>query len=98
MTTTMEGTLVYLTKEQKKQLSAKARERGTKVAAEIRRAVDVYLMGISPEEMELLDDATRRAKEDIDAMIAALRRSNDRSDHIFAQIRKLQTQHERRMG
>jgi hypothetical protein len=65
----MQSTMVYLTPEQKTGLAKRARERKTKVAAEIRSAVDAYLAGITPQELELLDAATRRAKEEIDAMI-----------------------------
>ena len=65
----MQSTMVYLTAEQKEGLARRARERNTKVAAEIRSAIDAYLAGITPQELELLDVATRRAKQDIDAML-----------------------------
>lgn len=65
----MQSTMVYLTAEQKEGLARRARERKTKVAAEIRSAVDAYLTGVTQQEIELLDAATRRAKEDIDAML-----------------------------
>lgn len=65
----MQSTMVYLTAEQKEGLARRARERKTKVAAEIRSAVDAYLTGVTQQELELLDAATRRAKEDIDAML-----------------------------
>ena len=65
----MQSTMVYLTPEQKEGLARRARERKSKVAAEIRSAIDAYLAGVTPQEIELLDAATRRAKEDIDAML-----------------------------
>lgn len=65
----MQSTMVYLTAEQKQGLARRARERNTKVAAEIRSAIDAYLAGVTPQELELLDVATRHAKLDIDAMI-----------------------------
>ena len=52
---TMELTQVYLERGQKKGLQARARANGTKVAEEVRRAVDAYLSsGISPEDLRLL--------------------------------------------
>ncbi|MGH8689259.1 MAG: hypothetical protein ACREVQ_16270 [Burkholderiales bacterium] len=65
----MQSTMVYLTSEQKTGLARRAQQRKTKVAAEIRSAVDAYLAGVTPQELELLDAATRRAKVDIDAMV-----------------------------
>jgi hypothetical protein len=65
----MQSTMVYLTQEQKSGLARRAQQRKTKVAAEIRSAVDAYLAGVSPQDLELLDAATRRAKEEIDAML-----------------------------
>ena len=65
----MQSTMVYLTQEQKSGLARSAQLRNTKVAAEIRSAVDAYLAGITPQELELLDAATRSAKLEIDAMV-----------------------------
>lgn len=65
----MQSTMVYLTPEQKTGLAKRAQQRKTKVAAEIRSAVDAYLAGATPQELELLDAATRRARDEIDAMI-----------------------------
>ena len=44
-------------------------------------ALVAYLAGITPQELELLDAATRRAKEDIDAMI-------ETADEILASHRR----------
>ena len=65
----MQSTMVYLTSEQKSGLAKRAQQRKTKVAAEIRSAVDAYLAGVTPQELELLDAATRHAKVEIDAML-----------------------------
>jgi hypothetical protein len=65
----MQSTMVYLTPEQKSGLAKRAQQRKTKVAAEIRSAVDAYLTGATPQELEMLDAATRRAKVEIDAML-----------------------------
>ncbi len=65
----MQSTMVYLTSEQKSGLAKRAQQRKTKVAAEIRSAVDAYLAGVTPQELELLDAATRHAEVEIDAML-----------------------------
>jgi len=65
----MQSTMVYLTPEQKSGLARRAQQRKTKVAAEIRAAVDAYLAGATPQELELLDAATRRAQAEIAAML-----------------------------
>lgn len=81
--------MVYLTPEQKEGLARRARERRTKVAAEIRSAVDAYLAGITPQELELLDVATKRAKEDIDAMIETADEILRTHERFMKEIRKL---------
>ncbi|MEW6689649.1 MAG: hypothetical protein AB1452_11225, partial [Pseudomonadota bacterium] len=58
-----------LTQEQKTGLARRAKQRRTKVAVEIRAAIDAYLAGVTPQELELLDAATRRAQADIDDMV-----------------------------
>jgi hypothetical protein len=73
----MQSTMVYLTQEQKSGLARRAQQRKTKVAAEIRSAVDAYLAGVTPQELELLDAATRSAKAEIDAMVKT-------ADEMFA--------------
>jgi hypothetical protein len=65
----MQSTMVYLTQEQRAGLARRAKQRRTKVAAEIRAAIDAYLAGVTPQELELLDAATRRAEADIDEML-----------------------------
>jgi hypothetical protein len=65
----MQSTMVYLTQEQRTGLAKRAQQRKTKVAAEIRSAVDAYLAGVTPQELDVLDATTRRAKEEIDAMV-----------------------------
>ena len=65
----MQSTMVYLTREQRTGLARRARQRRTKVAAEIRSAIDAYLAGVTPQEIELLDTATRKAQEEIEAMV-----------------------------
>jgi hypothetical protein len=43
-------------------LQKRAKARGAKVAEEIRKAIDAYPAGLTAEELELLDAATRSAK------------------------------------
>jgi len=85
----MQSTMVYLTSRQKSGLEARARSNGTKVAAEIRNAIDAYLVGITPQELDLLDAATRRAEDDIRAMIATIDATNARIARRHAEMRRL---------
>ncbi|HEX6136620.1 MAG TPA: hypothetical protein VF059_03130 [Casimicrobiaceae bacterium] len=82
----MELTQVYLEHEQKKGLQARARANGTKVAEEVRRAVDAYLAGISTEDLRLLDEGTRKAERHLKEMATDLDRINARLDAAFAQL------------
>jgi hypothetical protein len=83
---TLELTQIYLEREQKKGLQAKAKANGTKVAEEVRRAVDAYLAGISPEELRLLDAGTRKAERHLKEMADELDRINKKLDAAFAQL------------
>lgn len=65
----MRSTMVYLTQEQKSGLARRAKQRRTKVAAEIRAAIDAYLAGVTPHELDLLAAVTLRAKEEIEATV-----------------------------
>jgi F0F1-type ATP synthase membrane subunit b/b' len=73
---TMQLTQVYLEREQKKALQARAKANGTKVAEEVRRAIDAYLSGISPDDLRLLDAGTRKAERDLVEMADELARLN----------------------
>ena len=53
-------------------LQSRARAHGTRVSEEIRSAVDAYLAGITADELQLLDTASRAAAADLDAMRATL--------------------------
>jgi hypothetical protein len=83
---TMELTQVYLEPSQKKALQAKARAHGTKLAEEVRRAVDAYLAGVSPEELNLLDAGSRKAARHLAEMSEELERINVRLDEAFATV------------
>jgi hypothetical protein len=82
-------TNVYLEQGQKKAIGRKAKENGTNLSVEIRRAVDTYLAGLGAEELRLLDAATRQAKIEIDQMNAVLDAGQARARRFFTQIEKL---------
>jgi guanylate kinase len=86
---TMQLTQVYLEPKQKQALQRRARARGTKLAEEIRKAVDAYLVGLSAEELEVLDAATLEAKRHLDAMSEELDRVNRKVDRTLAEIDRL---------
>ena len=82
----MELTQIYLAQDQKKALRAKAKANGTKVAEEVRRAVDAYLAGISAEDLQLLDAGTRKAERNLAEMAADLDRLNAALDAAFVEL------------
>ncbi|MGH8802300.1 MAG: hypothetical protein ACREX6_08410 [Casimicrobiaceae bacterium] len=82
----MELTQIYLERDQKKRLQARAKANGTRVAEEVRRAVDAYLSGISPEDLHLLDEGTQRAAKQLAEMASDLDRINARLDRSFARL------------
>ncbi len=79
-------TQVYLEPRQKAALQKRAKAKGTKVAEEIRKAIDAYLAGVTAEELELLDAATRAAKLQLDEMAAELEGINRRVDATLAEM------------
>jgi hypothetical protein len=89
--TSLTLTQVYLEPEQKRALQERAKARGTKLAEEIRSAVDAYLAGVTAEELELLDAATREAKTHLDAMLARLDEANRKLDAVFAERERLRS-------
>ena len=93
---TMELTQVYLEREQKKALQQRAKANGTKVAEEVRRAVDAYLAGISPDELRLLDEGTRKAERHLKEMAVELDRVNARLDEAFAKLSRKQQNRQRK--
>jgi len=83
---TMQLTQIYLERDQKKALQARAKANGTKVAEEVRRAVDAYLAGIGPADLQLLDSGTRKAAHQLAEMADELDRINARLDAAFARL------------
>lgn len=85
---TLSITQVYLEANQKKALQVRAKERGTKVSEEIRNAISAYLEGISAEELQLLDAASKHAGAELEAMGRTLKATNAKLDRLFADIDK----------
>jgi hypothetical protein len=65
-------TQVYLEPTQKKALAAEAKRRGRKASDLMREAIDAMVLGVSVQELEQLDTATKRAKADLDAIVSTL--------------------------
>ena len=82
-------TQVYLDASQKSALQKRARAKGTKVAEEIRSAVDAYLSGISPDELALLDMASRQAANELQAMSESLDATNRKLDAVFNELERM---------
>jgi hemerythrin-like domain-containing protein len=89
-------TNLYLEESQRKFLAKRAKAAKTNLSVEARRAIDACKDGISLEELDLLDTATKKAADDIAAMndeIAAMNQVLDkgqaRADRFFAEIAKL---------
>lgn len=82
-------TQVYLEPEQKKALAAEAKRRGRKPSDLMREAVDAMTMGVSVEELRQLDTATKRAKADLDAIVATLDANAKEHRAFMAEIAKL---------
>jgi hypothetical protein len=82
-------TNVYLDAEQKKALTKRAKLKGTNLSVEVRNAVDSYLAGVTVDELQMLDAATRQAGEHIDEMNAILDAGLKRSEAFFREIAAL---------
>lgn len=85
----MELTNVHLGRSQKQALRQRAKVKGTNMAEEIRRAVDAYLSGATPEDLVLLDAATLQTERAITEMSDLLAATNHKADAIFAELEKL---------
>ena len=82
-------TQVYLNSAQKKGLENLAKEKGTTVSHEIRRAVDIYLSGMTPEELELLDAFSREADQSLQGMADRLDETNRKLDDVFEEMSRI---------
>ena len=72
MASSMVLTQVYLDKSQKKALVKRAGETGRSVSELMREGADAIVAGITIDDINILDEGTKRAKQDIDAMVVAL--------------------------
>ncbi len=88
-TETMELTNFHLGRQQKVALKQRAKANGTNVAEELRTAVDAYLSGVTPQELALLDAASRNAEKTIEEMNAMLDATNRRADQVFAELERM---------
>lgn len=52
---------LYLSPAQKKALRSRAKARSASEVSEVRNALNAYLDGVLPEELQLLDAATKQA-------------------------------------
>jgi hypothetical protein len=82
-------TQVYLEANQKKALAAKAKSTGRKSSDLLRDAVDALLLGVNPQELEQLDEATKRAEADINEMLKALAANTKDHKAFMAEIGRL---------
>jgi hypothetical protein len=58
----------------------------------LREAVDALLLGVNPEDLRQLDIATRRAQEDIAAMLKTLDANTKSHKSFMAEIAALRAQ------
>ena len=86
---TMELTNIHMKPAQKHALQQRAKTHGTNVSEEIRRAVDAYLTGATPEEIRLLDAATRNAEAMLREMQDLLENTNRKAEVVFSEMAKL---------
>jgi hypothetical protein len=82
-------TQVYLEPTQKKALAAEAKRRGRKPSDLMREAVDAMVLGVSVNELQQLDAATKRAKADLDAIVATLDRNAKQHRDFMAEFTRL---------
>ena len=82
-------TQVYLDSKQKKELAAKAKATGRKSSDLLREAVDALLLGVNPDELRQLDEATKRAGKDIAEMVKRLDTNAKGHKSFMAEIAKL---------
>ncbi len=85
-------TQVYLDSKQKKELAAKAKASGRNTSDLLREAVDALLLGVNPEDLRQLDMASKRAEEDIAAMLKTLDANAKSHKSFMTEIARLRAQ------
>ena len=83
-------TQVYLEPAQKMALSSQAKKSGRKVSEIMRDAVDAAIVGVTLEDIKMLDEGTKRAQSDIATMLAELKDNTKEHTAFMRQIAKLQ--------
>ncbi len=83
-------TQVYLEPAQKLALSSQAKKSGKKVSEIMRDAVDAAIVGVTLEDIKILDEGTKRAQIDLTAMLVDLKRNTKEHSAFMRQIAKLQ--------
>jgi hypothetical protein len=82
-------TQVYLDAPQKKALSAQAKRAGRSVSDLMREAVDAAILGVTADDIKMLDAGTIKAKADIDAMLLDLRQNAKEHEDFMREIKRL---------
>ena len=82
-------TQVYLDAPQKKALAAQAKRAGRSVSDLMREAVDAAILGVTSEDIKMLDEGTKKAKTDIDAMLVDLRQNTKEHQNFMREIKRL---------
>ena len=86
---TMEIVNFHVGRLQKQALKERTKVHGTSVAEEIRRAIDAYLGGATPDGLELLAAAARQAEAALAEMSSAIDASNRKAAAVFAELERL---------
>jgi hypothetical protein len=79
-------------------MQAKAKANGTKVAEEVRRAVDAYLAGISQEDLHLLDVGTAKGAPELRRNGSGSGSLNATLDAAFAELNRSRAKRRRSAG
>ena len=82
-------TQVYLDAPQKKALTAQAKRAGRSVSDLMREAVDAAILGITSEDIKVLDEGTKKAQSDIVAMLGDLRQNAKEHKDFMREIKRL---------
>jgi len=82
-------TQVYLDAPQKKALSAQAKRVGRSVSDLMREAVDAAILGVTSDDIKMLDAGTLKAKADIDAMLLDLKQNAKEHEKFMREIKRL---------
>jgi Ribbon-helix-helix protein, copG family len=82
-------TQVYLEPQQKKLLAERAKALGKKPSEAIREAIDAFNAGVTVEQLQQIDAATKAAKMDLDEIAAVMDAGRARDKKFFAAIARI---------